>query len=104
MGLRDRLGTWLVQKMSGNTVAAGAGVPLVNGEAFEDDMTDMDISAPAPHVSHFERYRRLIDSFDEDKETGLEKIIRWFFLLLAYLLPVLVALAMGLEIGDAYGG
>src|SRR5204862_8097147 len=79
-------------------------VELVDGVVFEDDMNEVDASAPVSHSSHFERYRRLIDSFDEDRETPLEKSIRWFFLVLAYVLPVAVAYAMGREIGDAYGG
>lgn len=73
---------------------------LAEGELYEDDIV---ISSRAP-ANHFERYRALIDSFDEDRESGLEKVVRWFFLLLAYLLPLAVAYAMGREIGDAYGG
>lgn len=108
MGLRDRVGGWLVQKLSGppaaTPAAPGGGVPvnLVNGEVFEDDML-IDASSPPPG-SHFERYRRLIDTFDEDRENWFEKLVRWLFLLLAYALPVMVAYAMGKEIGDAYGG
>ena len=81
----------------------------VSEEVFYDDDLDgleeglTTITVPAPS-NHFERYRSLIDSFEEDRESGLEKVIRWFFLLLAYLLPLTVAYAMGKEIGDAYGG
>ncbi len=106
MGLRNRMGGWLVQKLSSPPTppAASPGSPaqlnLVNGEVFEDDMV-IDASPPG---SHFERYRRLIDSFDEDRENTFEKLVRWLFLLLAYALPVIVAYAMGKEIGDAYGG
>src|SRR2546430_10116991 len=63
----------------------------------------IDVQIPTTST-HFERYRRLIDSLDEDRESALEKLVRWFFLLLAYLLPLVVAYAMGKEIGDAYGG
>ncbi len=73
---------------------------LAESDIYEDDIV---ITSPAPS-NHFERYRALIDSFDEDRESGLEKVVRWFFLLLAYLLPLAVAYAMGREIGDAYGG
>ena len=105
MGIRDRMGGWLVQKFSGSPPAAGSPpattpINLVNGEVFEDDML-IDASSPA---THFERYRHLIDSFDEDRENWFEKLVRWLFLLLAYGLPVAVAYAMGKEIGDAYGG
>jgi len=51
-----------------------------------------------------ERYRDLIRDFEEDRENVLEKCGRWFFLFLAYVGPVIVALAFGKEIGDAYGG
>ncbi len=99
--IRDRVG-----RVADRTVASPhAAPPLVNGETFEDDMLDtQDTQALHAPETHFDRYRRLIDSFDEDRESGLEKVVRWFFLLLAYLLPLLVAYAMGKEIGDAYGG
>jgi len=88
--------SWLANKLTpGATPVSG-----VNGETFEDDMIE-----PTTHPNtHFERYRNLIDSFDEDRETFLEKMIRWLLLLLAYALPLVVAYAMGKEIGDAYGG
>ena len=82
--------------------APGSAGAMVNGETYEDDMTE---ETPLPQKNtHFERYRTLIDSFDEDRETFLEKMIRWLLLLLAYALPIIVAYAMGKEIGDAYGG
>ena len=72
---------------------------------FEDDIMDDDVmDEPVAPPSHFERYRTLIDSFDEERETWLEKLLRWFLLLMAYALPLIVAYAMGKEIGDAYGG
>ncbi len=86
----------------GRPAAPGSAGAMVNGETFEDDMID---EKPLPHKNtHFERYRTLIDSFDEDRETLLEKLLRWVLLLLAYALPLVVAYAMGKEIGDAYGG
>lgn len=51
-----------------------------------------------------ERYRDLIRDFEEDRENILEKGGRWFFLFLAYVGPIFVALAFGKEIGDAYSG
>ena len=39
-------------------------IALVNGEVYADDMIEVDVSSPA---THFERYRSLIDSFDEDR-------------------------------------
>jgi hypothetical protein len=115
MALRD-LGSWVLHKFSGDdSDAASSGVParsslspvpdLVDGSAFEDDLDELEASRPSQLVpSHFERYRKLIDSFEEDRESAIEKLVRGFFLLLAYVLPVLVAYAMGKEIGDAYGG
>src|SRR5437867_1259639 len=119
MGLRDRIGNWMSQQFPSETDTddgpSGAGVrhrprpsapsadgemELVNGEVFEDDMIEVDAALPAYQSSHFERYRKLIDSFDEDRETPLEKSVRWLFLVLAYVLPVAVAYAMGKEIGD----
>ncbi len=51
-----------------------------------------------------ERYRQMIEGFEEDRENVLEKLGRWFFLILAYVAPIIMALAVGREIGDAYGG
>jgi hypothetical protein len=108
MGLINNIGSWMLTRMAGDssTQAVDEDAPgsptcqLVGEDVYEDDMIDVQV----PASSHFERYRKLIDSFDEDRESALEKIVRWFFLLLAYLLPLAVAYAMGKEIGDAYGG
>src|SRR5256885_15303907 len=115
MGLMNTIGAWMLNRIAGESAADDEDTPgsagarplsptaqLVGEGVYEDDMIDVQILAPAS--SHFERYRRLIDSFDEDRESPLEKIVRWFFLLMAYLLPLAVAYAMGKEIGDAYGG
>src|SRR3989440_7866721 len=117
MGLMNNIGAWMLNRIVGESAADGEDTPgnagtsarplsptaqLVGEGAYEDDMIDVQI--PAPASSHFERYRKLIDSFDEDRESPLEKIVRWFFLGLSYLLPLVVAYAMGKEIGDAYGG
>jgi len=115
MGMRKKMSSWfgfpaapgstderVPTRSSSSRVSSTA--QLVNGEVFEDDMIDIDARDEAARPSHFERYRTLIDSFDEDRETPLEKGVRWLFLLLAYVLPVVVAYAMGKEIGDAYGG
>src|SRR5438045_1565446 len=112
MGMVNNIGTWLLTRLVGGSVqahdeetAAGPLSPtaqLVGEEVYEDDM--IDVRVPPASSSHFERYRKLIDSFDEDRESPLEKLVRWVFLLLAYLLPLVVAYAMGKEIGDAYGG
>jgi hypothetical protein len=51
-----------------------------------------------------ERYRQMVEGFEEDRENLLEKAGRWLFLVLAYVAPVVIAWAVGKEIGDAYGG
>lgn len=51
-----------------------------------------------------ERHRARIESFEEDRETLPERAVRYLFLTLAYVLPFIVALAIGKEIGDAYSG
>lgn len=51
-----------------------------------------------------ERYRQMVEGFEEDRENFLEKMGRWFFLVLAYVAPILIAVSVGKEIGDAYGG
>ena len=111
MGIRS----WLVSKLGPDASDDGASAPvrvprrpaapgaagaMVDAETYEDDM----IEETPQKNTHFERYRTLIDSFDEDRETVLEKLLRWVLLLLAYALPLVVAYAMGKEIGDAYGG
>ncbi len=122
MGLRNSISSWIVNRLvngQGNAddnASGAAGVPARPGPRplapvgelvdedeppYTDDMVAVHI---APAASHFERYRALIDSFDEDRETLLETLMRRFFLLLAYVLPLAVAYAMGKEIGDAYGG
>lgn len=55
-------------------------------------------------LTPLERHRKRIESFEEDRETLPERVIRYLFLALAYVLPFLGALAIGKEIGDAYSG
>ncbi len=90
---------------SGAAVPRRPRTPLSPSTAAEPEFFEDDVMEDAVHPhTHFERYRKLIDSFDEDRETWLEKLLRWFLLFLAYALPLVVAYAMGKEIGDAYGG
>src|SRR5206468_1201989 len=85
MGLINDIGSWMLTRMAGSSATAARdedapGSPtcqLVGEDVYEDDMIDVQV----PASSHFERYRTLIDSFDEDRESALEKIVRWFFLL-----------------------
>ncbi len=67
------IGSWFARKLASAAPARKDSVP---------DTTPL---ATKPNT-HFERYRTLIDSFDEDRETVLEKILRWVLLLLAYAL------------------
>ncbi len=101
MGMINNIGSWMLNRIVGESTADDDDNPenagtssrplsptaqLVGEGVYEDDMIDVQI--PAPASSHFERYRKLIDSFDEDRESPLEKIVRWFFLGLSYLLPL----------------
>ncbi|SRR5579875_131793 len=122
MGLRNNISSWIVNKLvngQGNADDDAAGAvrvparpgsrPLSSvGELVDEDEVPYADDMVNVHVpganNHFERYRALIDSFDEDRETLLEALMRRFFLLLAYVLPLAVAYAMGREIGDAYSG
>ena len=84
MGIVNNIGSWMLTRLvSGSAevrddeTAARPLSPtaqLVGEEVYEDDM--IDVRVPAPASSHFERYRKLIDSFDEDRESPLEKIVR----------------------------
>ena len=102
------ISSWLRGKLAAqddnDAGAAGAAVPSAPAPSGDSDGDVIDIVVPPPAHTHFEHYRKLIDSFDEDREAVIEKLVRYLLLLLAYLLPVVVAYAMGKEIGDAYGG
>jgi hypothetical protein len=51
-----------------------------------------------------ERYRREIDSFEEDREELGAKLVRKSFTFVAYVVPFLIAFFIGREIGDYYSG
>ena len=82
MGMVNNIGTWMLTRLVGGSVqardeetAAGPLSPtaqLVGEEVYEDDM--IDVRVPPASSSHFERYRKLIDSFDEDRESPLEPV------------------------------
>jgi hypothetical protein len=99
MGLRSWIRNRWIQTAPAAPPSSSPG--LFGGEVYADDASD---GVAASSSSHFERYRTLIDTFDEERETALEKGVRYLLLVLAYLLPLVVAWAMGREIGDAYGG
>lgn len=58
----------------------------------------------APKETVIERYRREIDSFEEDREDLGAKLVRKVFTFLAYVAPFLIAFFIGREIGDYYSG
>lgn len=100
MALHDTFTRWLRPLLSSSSTSAVPAAP-------SSDASETTVVEEGEFVSrdtHFERYRRLIESFDEDRETPLEKVVRFLLLFLAYALPLIVAYAMGKEIGDAYGG
>ena len=80
--------------------------PRMSKKAREQAERELQIKLRAKEKieERLERYRQMIQDFEEDRENLLERGGRWFFLVLAYVGPILVALAFGKEIGDAYGG
>src|SRR5438552_18485940 len=99
MGLINDIGSWMLTRMAGSSATAARdedapGSPtcqVVGEDVYEDDMIEVQV----PASSHVERYGALIDSFDEDREPALEKVVRWVFLVIPYLLPVARGVAMG---------
>jgi hypothetical protein len=53
---------------------------------------------------HTEHLRKTIASFNEDKMTPLKWIIVTFFTFLSYTAPILIALVVGMAIGEAWAG
>lgn len=54
--------------------------------------------------AHTEEFRRIVESFDEEKQTWLAQAISKVYMLLAYLLPPVTAWYVGMAIGDAFSG
>src|SRR5438874_8133421 len=78
-----------------------------------DDATRTTGPLPRVHtvqpsrVSHFERQRRMIDSFDEDYADRWDKIKLFAAKVVALVLPLIAVLAIGEELGKyftRYGG
>lgn len=61
-------------------------------------------STPKSPATPLDRYREMIDHFDEDREGLGARVVRKVFMIAAYVFPFLVAYAIGKEIGDFYGG
>ena len=53
-------------------------------------------------VTNVQHQRRLVESFDEDKESFRESGVRRFYMGVFYLLPALVAYYVGAAIGDGF--
>lgn len=98
--------------------ASSAPVPLgsasgsVQGEPVQGVFIDASSAAtlPAPIApvniseafTHTRDFRKLVDSFDEDKQTSGEWIVSKLFTALAYIMPVIFAYFVGMAIGDAF--
>src|SRR2546430_7566606 len=74
---------------------------IVSGH-FVPDHT-ITISSPDAQM-YTEQLRKTIQSFNEDKMTPMKWIVVKFFEFLSYFAPILVALVVGMAIGDAWSG
>jgi len=93
-----------------NRAVGGALAPIQRaGQLLDPSGRPIHIFIPGPGEpetadQRVERYRRLVEKLDDDKESWLDFLMRWFFTLNSYFWPIFTAWAIGNEIGDAYGG
>src|SRR5258708_5437943 len=80
--------------------------PAKDGELVSGTWIDSSGQALATTYaqSHTEEFRRIVESFDEEKQTATAWIIGKVYMLLAYLLPPITAWYVGMAIGDAFSG
>jgi len=77
----------------------------VNGEPVSGHWIDATgQTALAYSQVHTEDFRRVVNSFDEDRQEWLAWLVSKFYSLLAYLLPPITGVYVGMAIGDAFSG
>jgi hypothetical protein len=76
----------------------GQDATIVRGQFVEQ--TTLDLMTEASQQT--QQFRREAESFDEEKASLGEKALRLLFSLLAYLAPSLLAVFIGLAVGDAF--
>ncbi len=93
-----------------SAVASKALTPIQRvGELVDQSGQPINVTIPGPQApetadQRVERYRRTVEKLDDDKESWLDFLVRWFLTINAYLWPIWIAYAIGNEIGAAYGG
>lgn len=84
-------------------------VPVQRVGELVDPNAPIEVIIPGPArvetaAERTERHRKTVEKLDDDKETWLDFIFRWFLTINAYGWPIWMAYAIGNEIGSAYGG
>src|SRR5437899_2807468 len=87
-----------------NEPGAAVAVPeapdeIVSGTFIDATNIQSLIGTIANHTQH---HRKLVESFDEDKETFAERGVRTFYMALFYILPAIVAYFVGNAIGSGF--
>src|SRR2546421_10853473 len=98
---------------SGDPLVVDIPGPENQGSDQADDATRTTGPLPRIHtiqpsrVSHFERQRKQIDSFDEDYADRWDRVKLWTAKIVALVLPIIAVVAIGDELGryfTRYGG
>ncbi len=77
---------------------------VVSGKFVEDKSamgpaTSVNISEAFNHTNNF---RKVVESFDEDRQTRLEWVVGKLFNFIAYIFPSVIAYIVGMAIGDGF--
>lgn len=89
---------------SGDVPASPPAVTPKDGEVTTGQWIDAAAIPVTISQAQTEEFRRVVDSFDEDKQERLAWAISKVYTFLAYLLPPLTAWYVGMAIGDAFSG
>jgi hypothetical protein len=81
----------------------GQETTIVTGRFIPDGQPPQDARALySDSIRQTERFRRLVEKFDEDRQEPLEWAIRKLASLFCYLAPFTLAVPIGLAVGDAF--